>query len=106
MSNSGLLADPTPTATYDYGAAPKGLLRRATRMRDLAEGHGVPLRAGPPLPLRPSRGLLGTRRGAVGGPGPGRGGAVPQALPGAVREALREQELLPAGVPIPEGSRS
>ncbi|MFE9725794.1 aldo/keto reductase [Streptomyces sp. NPDC005794] len=43
--NSGLLADPRPGATYDYAAAPAPLLERALRIRGIAEGHGVPLRA-------------------------------------------------------------
>ncbi|MEU1485685.1 aldo/keto reductase [Streptomyces sp. NPDC005752] len=43
--NSGLLADPRPGTTYDYAAAPAALLERALRIRDVAEGHGVPLRA-------------------------------------------------------------
>ncbi|MCX5415866.1 aldo/keto reductase [Streptomyces sp. NBC_00059] len=43
--NSGLLADPRPGATYDYAEAPAALLDRALRIRAVAEGHGVPLRA-------------------------------------------------------------
>jgi len=43
--NSGLLADPRPGATYDYAEAPAPLLERALRIRAVAEGHGVPLRA-------------------------------------------------------------
>ncbi|RPK39308.1 aldo/keto reductase [Streptomyces sp. NBC_01260] len=43
--NSGLLADPRPGATYDYAAAPLKLLDRALRLKAVAEGHGVPLRA-------------------------------------------------------------
>ncbi|MFB9574089.1 aldo/keto reductase [Streptomyces yanii] len=43
--NSGLLADPRPGATYDYTAAPLTLLDRALRIKAVAEGHGVPLRA-------------------------------------------------------------
>lgn len=43
--NSGLLADPRPGATYDYAEAPADLLDRALRIRAVAEGHGVPLRA-------------------------------------------------------------
>ncbi|MCM2416503.1 aldo/keto reductase [Streptomyces sp. RKAG290] len=43
--NSGLLADPRPGATYDYAAAPSDLLDRALRLKDVAEAHGVPLRA-------------------------------------------------------------
>ncbi|MFE9822259.1 aldo/keto reductase [Streptomyces sp. NPDC005791] len=43
--NSGLLADPRPGAPYDYAEAPAPLLERALRIRAVAEGHGVPLRA-------------------------------------------------------------
>jgi D-threo-aldose 1-dehydrogenase len=43
--NSGLLADPRPGATYDYAAAPEDVLRRALRLKAVAERHGVPLRA-------------------------------------------------------------
>ncbi|KUO06620.1 aldo/keto reductase [Streptomyces caeruleatus] len=43
--NSGLLADPSPDATYDYSRAPRELLDRALRMKSLAERHGITLRA-------------------------------------------------------------
>ncbi|GAA4808953.1 aldo/keto reductase [Streptomyces ziwulingensis] len=43
--NSGLLAAPAPGATYDYTAAPAGLLERALRLKSLAERHGTTLRA-------------------------------------------------------------
>ncbi|MFG2357254.1 aldo/keto reductase [Streptomyces sp. NPDC048521] len=43
--NSGLLADPTPRSTYDYGRAPRELLDRALRMKEVAERHGTTLRA-------------------------------------------------------------
>ncbi|MFF9623247.1 aldo/keto reductase [Streptomyces griseosporeus] len=43
--NSGLLADPTPTATYDYRQAPPALLHRALRLKAIAERHGTTLRA-------------------------------------------------------------
>lgn len=43
--NSGLLADPQPGATFDYKAASVDLLGRALRIKAVAEGHGVPLRA-------------------------------------------------------------
>lgn len=43
--NSGLLADPKPTATYDYTRAPAGLLDRALRMNEAAARHGTTLRA-------------------------------------------------------------
>jgi D-threo-aldose 1-dehydrogenase len=43
--NSGVLADPRPGATYDYGPAGAGLLDRARAIRAVCERHGVPLRA-------------------------------------------------------------
>lgn len=43
--NSGLLADPRPGATYNYTQAPGELLDRALRMKDVAERHGIGLRA-------------------------------------------------------------
>ncbi|MBQ1028601.1 aldo/keto reductase [Micromonospora sp. C97] len=43
--NSGLLADPSPGAPYDYAPASRRLLDRATAIRSVCERHGVPLRA-------------------------------------------------------------
>lgn len=43
--NSGLLADPRPDATYDYGVATRPVLDRALRMKEICERYGTPLRA-------------------------------------------------------------
>ena len=43
--NSGLLADPTPEARYDYGRAPREPLERALRLKAVAGRHGITLRA-------------------------------------------------------------
>lgn len=43
--NSGLLADPSPRATYDYVPAPTELVARARRLADACERHGVDLKA-------------------------------------------------------------
>ncbi|MFC8427184.1 aldo/keto reductase [Streptomyces sp. NPDC057253] len=43
--NSGLLADPQPGATYNYAQAPGELLERALRMKEVADRHGITLRA-------------------------------------------------------------
>ena len=43
--NSGLLAAPVEGATYDYRAAPAGLVERARRLQQACERFGVPLRA-------------------------------------------------------------
>jgi D-threo-aldose 1-dehydrogenase len=43
--NSGVLADPRPGATYDYGPADPSLIERAQAIRAVCERHEVPLRA-------------------------------------------------------------
>jgi D-threo-aldose 1-dehydrogenase len=43
--NSGVLAAPTPEATYDYAAAPGSLISRALRLQEICAQAGVPLRA-------------------------------------------------------------
>jgi D-threo-aldose 1-dehydrogenase len=43
--NSGVLAAPTPDATYDYQAAPGSLISRARRLEQVCAQYGVPLRA-------------------------------------------------------------
>jgi D-threo-aldose 1-dehydrogenase len=43
--NSGILADPSPGATYDYAPAPAGLLDRAQRMAAICARHGTTLAA-------------------------------------------------------------
>ena len=45
VMNSGLLANPTPDAKFDYAPAPPELLRRALDIKAVCESHGVPLRA-------------------------------------------------------------
>jgi D-threo-aldose 1-dehydrogenase len=43
--NSGLLADPSPGARFNYAPAPPALLERARALSRACERHGVPLRA-------------------------------------------------------------
>ncbi|MEV6845968.1 aldo/keto reductase [Actinoplanes sp. NPDC051411] len=43
--NSGILADPRPDSTYDYGRAPAALVERALAIEEVCSSHGVPLRA-------------------------------------------------------------
>ena len=45
VMNSGLLANPTPEAKFDYAPAPPELLARALAMKAACERHGVSLRA-------------------------------------------------------------
>jgi D-threo-aldose 1-dehydrogenase len=43
--NSGILADPRPGVTYDYAAAPAGLIDRAQRIRAVCARYGMPIGA-------------------------------------------------------------
>jgi D-threo-aldose 1-dehydrogenase len=43
--NSGILADPTPGATYDYQPAPADVVSRAQRIRAVCARHGIPIGA-------------------------------------------------------------
>src|SRR5258708_5953141 len=43
--NSGLLADPSPAAHYNYGPVPTAILERAMRLQAVCSRHGVPLKA-------------------------------------------------------------
>ncbi|MET9357802.1 aldo/keto reductase [Streptomyces sp. NPDC006617] len=105
--NSGLLADPAPGATYDYTAAPDDILRRAVRMREVTEAHGVPLRA---AALRFPFGHPAVASVLVGARSAAQVRDAAQQyrrpVPGGVWEALRRQDLLRDRVPIPEGDRS
>lgn len=43
--NSGVLADPKPTARFNYAQAPPELIEKARRIAAVCERHGVPLKA-------------------------------------------------------------
>jgi D-threo-aldose 1-dehydrogenase len=45
VMNSGVLADPRPGATFNYGPAPAEVIDRARRIGEVCERLGVPLRA-------------------------------------------------------------
>jgi D-threo-aldose 1-dehydrogenase len=45
VMNSGVLADPRPGATFNYGPAAPEIVDRARRIGEVCERHGVPLRA-------------------------------------------------------------
>jgi D-threo-aldose 1-dehydrogenase len=83
--NSGLLARDRPPAqaTYNYAAAPRGLVARAQRLADVCERHGTTL---------PAAALAF----------PGRHPAVATTLVGAraPEEVARNAALLAAGVPV------
>lgn len=101
--NSGLLAAPTPRATYDYAPVPPPLLRRALRMRDVCERHGVPLRAAavrfalahPAV----TGALIGARDAAEITDAADR---LAEPIPPELWRDLRAEGLLPGSVPVPE----
>ncbi|MEV0113723.1 aldo/keto reductase [Streptomyces sp. NPDC050844] len=100
--NSGLLADPRPGATYDYAAAPAGLLDRAVRLKAMAERHGTTLRAAAiafPLAHPSVAGVLVGTRSAY----EVRDAAeqFARAVPDAFWRDVRAEGLLPAEVPVP-----
>ncbi|MFF7981633.1 aldo/keto reductase [Streptomyces sp. NPDC007901] len=100
--NSGLLANPTPDATYNYAQAPQELLSRALRLKSLAEQHGTTLRAAALAfcaahPAVASV-LVGARSAAEIEDG-ARQFATP--VPAAFWQELRATGLLPADAPLP-----
>ncbi|GGV65128.1 aldo/keto reductase [Streptomyces griseoloalbus] len=100
--NSGLLADPRPGATYDYGRAPAEMLDRALRMKDAAERHGTTLRAAALAfcaahPAVASV-LVGARSAAEVHDCADQFAAP---VPAALWQELRDTGLLPPDVPVP-----
>jgi D-threo-aldose 1-dehydrogenase len=100
--NSGLLADPTPRATFDYRATPPELLDRALRLKARCERHGVPLRAAAlrfPFGHPAVAGVLVGLRSAEEARDAAAMLRTP--VPDALWEDLRAAGLLPADVPVP-----
>ncbi|MFF1510163.1 aldo/keto reductase [Streptomyces sp. NPDC058326] len=100
--NSGLLADPRPGATYDYAEAPPETLRRAHRLREICERHGVPLRAaaarfplGHPAVAGVLLGLRSADEAADAADMLGRD------IPPALWDELRRERHLPEDAPAP-----
>ncbi|MFI6034794.1 aldo/keto reductase [Streptomyces sp. NPDC051315] len=101
--NSGLLADPKPTATYDYARAPGELIERALRLRAVAERHGTTLRAAALAfcaahPAVASV-LVGARSAAEADDCAEQFRAP---VPAALWQELRETGLLPPDAPVPD----
>jgi D-threo-aldose 1-dehydrogenase len=100
--NSGLLADPRPDATYDYGVPARAVLDRALRMKEVCERYATPLRAAaiqftgahPAVATV----LLGGRSAAEVTDGL-RMAAHP--IPAGLWDDLRSAGLLDAGLPVP-----
>ena len=100
--NSGVLADPKPTARFNYKPAPTELIEKARRIATVCSRHGVPLRtaavqfpiAHPAVPTV----LIGSRSAAQVGENVG-GFETP--IPHQLWEELKAEGLLAPGVPTP-----
>ncbi|MFD7131689.1 aldo/keto reductase [Streptomyces sp. NPDC059894] len=100
--NSGLLADPRATATYDYAQAPQELIERARRLSAVAGRHGTTLRAAAlsfcaAHPAVASV-LVGARSAAEADDCARQFAAT---VPAAYWRELRETGLLPPDAPVP-----
>jgi D-threo-aldose 1-dehydrogenase len=101
--NSGLLANPSPGAHYDYGEASPELVDRAAKMSEVCSRHGVPLVAaalqfplGHPAVVSV---LVGARSGREVEQN---AGAFNTPVPLQVWEELRGSGLLAGDVPVPD----
>ncbi|MFC5821851.1 aldo/keto reductase [Nonomuraea harbinensis] len=96
--NSGLLATPEPSGTYDYHPAPPELVDRARRIASVCAAHGVTLpRAAMAFPLlHPATAAI-----VLGARSPGEvktnAASMEQPVPGALWSELRAEGLLHEG---------
>jgi D-threo-aldose 1-dehydrogenase len=96
--NSGLLAAPESDAPYDYAAAPDPLVRRSRRIAEVCDRHGIAPAA---TALAFTRSHPAVRTVLAGMRTPAEvwqdTDAVTTAVPAALWEDLRAQDLLPEG---------
>jgi D-threo-aldose 1-dehydrogenase len=94
--NSGILADPSPGAQFDYRAAPSGVLDRAQRIRAVCERHGVPIGA---AALRYTLRHPAVTAAVVGARSPSEiqadTGYLAAPVPDALFEELAREDLIP-----------
>ncbi|TDE10423.1 aldo/keto reductase [Jiangella asiatica] len=106
--NSGLLAtaEPGPDATYEYGAVPPPVLRRARELAAVCAGHGVDLpRAALRFPLRHplvSSAVVGMRSPAEVAENAAR---LAEPVPSALWESLARRGLIPDEEPLLDDER-
>ncbi|MGW3043011.1 aldo/keto reductase [Kitasatospora sp. NPDC001159] len=101
--NSGVLAAPSPGATFDYAAAPAALVDRVLRMQAVCRRHGVPLRAAAvrfALAPQAVTGVLIGARSAEEITDAAR--LLELDIPEALWRELTAEGLLPGGLPLPE----
>ncbi len=100
--NSGLLADPSPGAPYDYAPAPAALVERARRLGDVCAEFGVPLKA---AALRFPFGHPAVAGALVGAASPEEARENAELftydIPDALWHTLTDRGLLAPGLPLP-----
>lgn len=100
--NSGLLANPTAGATYNYAEAPLDLVARAQRLDQICRAHGVPLKAAAiqfPAAQPPVASILtGARNPAELAENLA---MARVAIPSALWRAFTAEGLIRAGTPMP-----
>lgn len=100
--NSGLLADPSPGAPYDYAPAPAALVERARRLGAVCAEFGVPLKA---AALRFPFGHPAVAGALVGAASPEEARENAELftydIPDALWHALTDRGLLAPGLPLP-----
>lgn len=100
--NSGVLARPEPTATFDYAPVPTPLLQRVRRLRSVCASHRVPLMAAAiqfPLGHPAVTSVLSGARSPLEVEENDRMMRVP--VPAALWNDLKEAGLLRADAPVP-----
>jgi D-threo-aldose 1-dehydrogenase len=100
--NSGLLADPSAGATFNYTSAPPERIERALAIKAVCDGHGVPLLAAAiQFPL----GHPAVQAVVIGARSPEEVDADTDAfeapVPAALWAELKDRGLIPPEVPTP-----
>jgi D-threo-aldose 1-dehydrogenase len=105
VMNSGLLAGPRVGATFNYVPAPQALVDRAQRIATICRRHGVTLKAAAiqfPLAHPAVTALVaGVRSPAHLDDYPS---LMREAIPSALWDQLRSENLIPEHAPVPEGA--
>ena len=105
--NSGLLANPRPGANYNYGPVPEEVLGRALRLKAVCEQYGVPLSTAA-LQFAQAHPAVASVLVADHHPGRIRDNtlAAQAAVPAALWDTLRAEDLIDPNSPTPTAERS
>jgi D-threo-aldose 1-dehydrogenase len=105
--NSGLLIDPSGTATYNYSPAPDDVLAKARAIKDVCAAHSVPLRA---AALQFPLGHPAVATVVVGARTPSEVddtmAMAAVEIPGNLWDDLKERGLMRADAPVPAAKQA